>query len=511
MSYIDLLTTRALLGTARDAGDLPSPPGPLGDVPQPAASSRESALLRAAGAYLLYERAGRVPSKSQTTALHAPADPRPQCSPRAVTLFHKLLSIGETPLLLEWLSSCARADLRLPPAALPALLDAATRRFDNRAALKVPAAVVAGPPGIWLCRLNPEWSALVAEDASVDATEIWQTGTKGERLAALSRLRASHPAAARALLTSTFASEPAGDRAAFVDALSVGLGPDDEPFLEAALADRSKEVRSTTAALLARLPGSALVTRMIARLAPLIAYEPGEPAKLLRKAKPAKLAIELPAECDDAMKRDGIDPKPPAGAGYGERQYWLLQMLSMIPPSHWCNAFSATPAQLLEAIPKDHADLMKLAWSNATVNSSDPDWAEAYVRLGSGGNNPRINQHLVKLLRPSRRDDVVYEILLTGGLSSSAISDLVSSGPLDARSARVVMKWAAERASTIKTNHDYEMAQLLPALALAVPPSLLPEFEVAWPVEAFTSARNAHDKFFATLALRSQIQKEFAQ
>jgi hypothetical protein len=210
------------------------------------------------------------------------------------------------------------------------------------------------------------------------------------------------------------------------------------------------------------------------------------------------------------MKRDGIDPKPSPGAGYGERQYWLLQMLSMTPPSHWSKTFSAAPAQLLAAIPKDYADLVQLAWHNATVNASDPDWAEAFVRLGTAGKNRQLNEHLIKLLPDSRRDDVIYDLLSAGDAPSDTVFELAS-GPLDARSTTLLIARVKQRARDFKSNYDYEIAQLLPRLALAAPPALLSEFESAWPPENFEAAKKPHEQFFTTLTLRQNIQKEFAR
>ena len=55
-------------------------------------------------------------------------------------------------------------------------------------------------------------------------------------------------------------------RAAYVEALGVGLGPEDEPFLESALDDKSRQVRAEAVRLLATLPASRFAGRMTARL-----------------------------------------------------------------------------------------------------------------------------------------------------------------------------------------------------------------------------------------------------
>jgi hypothetical protein len=449
-------------------------------------------------------------ARKEIAATNWPEDTRPQCSKRAVTILQRVLAMNDAAMLIEWLTACMRANQRPPASMLPALLDAATRRIESRTILRAPTAAAVGPPGLWLCRLNPDWGALVAEDASVDAQQIWQTGSKPERIAALRRLRLTDPGAARDLLNSTFATEPATDRAAFLDALSVGLSASDEVFLETALSDRSKEVRAAASALLSRLPQSAFVARMIARVTPLLIFTSAEPGKFLRKGKAAQLTIELPAACDEAMKRDGIEPKPTAGSRFGERQFWLFQMLAMIPPAHWSKTFVATPAQLLAAIPNDYIDTMQMAWNKATANAQDADWAEAFVRLGSSGKNPRINEALVKFLPEDRRHEVIHDLLSAGDVANDTILEFIAGGSLDARSARLLMKRIADRARGLKTNYDHELAAILPRLALAAPPQLLHEFESAWPVELFEVAKKPHEQFFTTLTLRQNIQKEFA-
>ncbi|NEA81631.1 hypothetical protein G3I30_21765, partial [Actinospica acidiphila] len=96
---------------------------------------------------------------------------------------------------------------------------------------------------------------------------LWQEGLFAERVTLLTALRSRDAAAARALLEETWATERAEDRLMFLDSLRAGLAPDDETFLERALADRSRNVRETAAELLSALPASALAARMAARAA----------------------------------------------------------------------------------------------------------------------------------------------------------------------------------------------------------------------------------------------------
>jgi hypothetical protein len=136
-----------------------------------------------------------------------------------------------------------------------------------------------GKRGRWLARQNPDWAYAVAgevpdEPGAID--EAWTTGTPEARVALLRQLRQADPARGRELLASTWKTDGPEDRAAFLKAFEIGLGPDDEPFLEAALDDRRKEVRAAAIELLTRLPGSRLVRRMIERVAPLLSL-PSKP------------------------------------------------------------------------------------------------------------------------------------------------------------------------------------------------------------------------------------------
>src|SRR5205807_5989405 len=135
-----------------------------------------------------------------------------------------------------------------------------------------------------------------------------------------------------------WAADPADARTAFVSALEEKLSIQDESFLEAALDDRSKEVRRTAATLLSRLAESRLSARMLARATPLLEFKT---SKLLGKIS---LALNLPPEADAAALRDGLDPKAFADEKkLGERASILLQILSAVPPLYWLRPSGSTP------------------------------------------------------------------------------------------------------------------------------------------------------------------------
>ena len=161
-----------------------------------------------------------------------------------------------------------------------------------------------------------------------------------------------------------------------LDALAVGLGPEDEALLESALDDRAQGVRTAAAELLAKLPTSALVARVTARADAMLSYKVGR-----LDARPPK-AIEK-----DAV-RDGIAERPPYGTG--DRAWWLAQILSHVPPAHWVERFGPTPEELIVATSDASWQLSILeGWTHATATYQDRGWALPLWRFWSEPPEPK--------------------------------------------------------------------------------------------------------------------------
>ncbi|MFF4793229.1 DUF5691 domain-containing protein [Streptomyces sp. NPDC001276] len=374
------LVTTALLGTDRR-----TPPGGAPGRTAPVV------LLDAAAVQTVRRRAGLRPAPAARRPEPAPEDPRPPLPAAAARRLAALLADrpgaaggrrGTAPDLMEllpqWLAAANAHGYAPPPEALPALLDAARGRTDLRPA----ALAFGGPRALWLAGLNPDWrfalraapGADAARSGSEDADRVrklWEEGLFAERVALLASIRARTPAAARELLAGSWATERAEDRLMFLDSLRTGLGPDDEAFLEQALSDRSRNVRSTAAELLSALPGSALAARMAARARSCVAVDHtrGTPT----------LVVEAPHECDSAMERDGIVPKAPAGRG--ERSWWLGQLVEAAPLGTWPGRLGGRTPREIVALPVADGWQGELhaAWCRAAVRQRDAQWARALL------------------------------------------------------------------------------------------------------------------------------------
>ena len=363
------ITTAALLGTGRQPFTPPAAPGEMGAFLARLPADSEAALLGAAAAVSLFRSAGATPPTIDTPAPAAcPPETLPVCGPRVADGVALMLGGKHREALPEMLTALAGVGRRVPAPVLPDLLKQGRQSKELRGAI-LP---VLGNRGRWLAAQNREWAwadQLILETAESPET-VWAEGGSEARLGALTRLRQSNPARGLALLQSTWAGETADDRAAFVAALETGLSLSDEPFLEAALDDRGKEVRRAAAERLAQLPGSQLGQRMLARAEPLLAWK----RRLLRQGE---IQASLPEDCDPSMKRDGIETKPPY-VSLGEKAWWLAQILAAVPPNHWSERWGEPPADILEAVAKSEWKQALLSgWQGAVGRFSNEQWAEA--------------------------------------------------------------------------------------------------------------------------------------
>ncbi|MER5212315.1 DUF5691 domain-containing protein [Streptomyces sp. NPDC002838] len=422
------LVTAALLGTERR-----TPPG--------CAPGREApaALLDAAAVETVRRRAGLRPGPAARRPEPAAEDPRPPLPAAAARRLAMLLSDrpgtggggrrGTAPDLMEllpqWLATANARGFAAPPEILPALLDAARGRTDLRPA----ALTFAGPRAVWLARLNPDWrfalratpgggTSLPRPEDTDTIRQLWQEGLFAERVALLSALRAREPATARELLATTWTTERAEDRLMFLDSLRTGLSPQDEPFLEQSLTDRSRNVRATAAELLSALPDSALAARMAVRAGACVAVDHTKDIPTL--------TVEAPHECDPSMERDGVVSKPPTGRG--ERSWWFGQLVEAAPLPTWPARLGGRTPREIVALPvaDDWQGELHAAWCRAAVRQRDAEWARALLGApaspeagGPGAVSLAERAKLLSTLDAAERAEWVAGFIAAHGLSEA--------------------------------------------------------------------------------------------
>ncbi len=426
------LVITALLGTERR-----TPPAAV----MASGKDAPTALLDAAALHTVRRRAGLVPAPAAARPEPAPHDGRRPLPAAARRRLAQLLADRSAPssggrrgtapdlteLLPQWLAAANDHGYRTPPPLLPALLDAARARTD----LRPQALAFAGSRGLWLARFNPEWKfalrgssgggTLLPDVDDEDAVrQLWDEGLFAERVALLSAVRAHDPARARTMLAGTWPTERAEDRLMFLDSLRTGLSDADEPFLEQALSDRSRNVRATAAELLSALPHSALAGRMAARAASCVGQDrSGEGEGVL-------IGVEAPHECDADMQRDGVVPSPPTGRG--ERSWWLGQLVESAPLGVWAERLGGRTPQEIVALPvaDGWGEEIHAAWCRAAVRQGDADWSRALLgppgtppETGPGTSSLAERSKLLATLPQEERAVWVAQFIAAHGLSEA--------------------------------------------------------------------------------------------
>lgn len=311
---------------------------------------------------------------------------------RAAEHVLQLILRGIHPELLDnWLALARSARLALPHACLVPLIELAIQRRPLRSAVEP----LLGERGRWLVVQHPEWSEVFGADvAGVVSQDNWELGSLAQRVAALTALRSSNPGAALARLEADWAQEPAENRIALLPCLSTGLSLADEVFLERALDDKRKEVRSVAQQLLGTLPGSLLRERCKTRLLALLDLD--------RTATPT-LLLQLPQECDKAMKRDGIGMQTYHSTG--EKAGWLQDMMRCVAPQFWSEHWQLAPRAVIDLFGANEFSvvlLTGLAQAAARGLDASPD-ARAIAWFITLLDDPtqRAGIHIPGLLMPS--------------------------------------------------------------------------------------------------------------
>ncbi|MEE2034820.1 DUF5691 domain-containing protein [Rhodococcus chondri] len=355
------LTTAALLGTARSAPDL----GSLytGTAARSLTGDPAQVLLGAAALESVFVTGGAIPAPSMPPA-PAPDDDRPELPAAAVDRLQGMLVVG-SPLLAEWFSTAAH--FRIPHEHVVDLLNrAATSATSYRDEL----VQLTGARGRWLAAQNPQWAHLVPPDTADDA--VWLHATPAARRRWFTALRAADPAAAAAVLSTAWRSEPAAHRLTFVEALSDGLGDHDEPLLESALDDRSSKVREAACRMLRRLPHSAFAQRMAQRARDWMRVDAaGLPV--------AALEITVPDILDESARRDGVDGVGAPGRFRDEHIRRLWTVAASAPLATWSEMAGSPAAALTLRLPDGFDEAVRLGWDAATASQRDGQWATALL------------------------------------------------------------------------------------------------------------------------------------
>ncbi len=407
----------------------------LAQVAVRAGADAQRPLLDAAAAITVFRRAGTLPGsapKDPGTAVEpARSETAPRCSPAASARLALMLDGTHNEFLSEWCDRVAARGERVPEEHLILMLERGRQSIGVRSHL----APVLGQRGRWLAGLTDRWrwAADLGDDTPPqDMTAAFLTGRPEERRRALAAWRRLDPVAAREAVQASWREDNAGDRAAFIEGLKVGLSERDEPFLEAALDDRGKTVRIAAANLLTRLPASRFSDRMAARATAAVGISG------------SGLRISVPKEFTRDMARDGLVEKPPPDIG--QRAWWLRQIIAATPLSVWVDALGCGPVELVELeVTEEWRKELHRAWGAAAASAEDLDWARAL--LGAG--HLEDHEYLVAVLPPIERDRLVVDQIEASGLGAVEARLIAAlPGPWSPELSRATVEAAAALART---------------------------------------------------------------
>ena len=219
--------------------------------------------------------------------------------------------------LLHYAFARLRAhDLALPTALLPETIAHAQKH---------PADItdrLLGARGRWLFA-----EAGLRQNSAADADEDWQLLPFAARKDWLTRLRHEAPDQAREQLAALWSSAPANHRQDYIAILADRLTAADQPFLTAALKDRSKAVKESAHRLLMRLPDSAPVQQHLAWLRERLAWQDANGWQYLDAPYTAE------------MKAAGIEEISPLKEE-SDAAWQLRQIILALPLAIWAQYFA---------------------------------------------------------------------------------------------------------------------------------------------------------------------------
>jgi len=520
---IENIMTCAVLGTER-AGVLQFSStgldgGLLSSLEQ---DDRETYLLNAAAVVLLQRRAGYIPAKNSSSLPNpCPKESLTDCGKGMSGLIREAIGGQFRSVFPEALQLIRARRQRISFFLLVDILNAGVAQKN----LQVSISEVVGERGKWLASQNEQWSyACLVTSTAVTAAlnndasslfSIWSTASRAEQSALLSEMRIYCSDTALAVLQSTWKDETAAGRIEIIKCFTSNPKIEEEPFLNNALDDKSIEVRRIAQKILTTIPGSRFSQRILAVVSQFIRFDKHVFGGI-------GISVTIPQTFDPEWKNYGIDESSWI-KDVGDRAWWFIQWISLVPPEHWTTITNETPASLLRLADKSEwSDAIIIGWTKAAALSSDTDWKLAILQHWSRSNDQRTS---LSGLFPSindladKADDLIIERL---DRDIESLHDNHSALPLlqqytnvwsDNLSRRVIKSIQRTCRQTVKTPQPtWHTRALLKSAALRVSPMLADDFENGWPVIDKTRDewKSAVDEFTQLLRFRHNLYKEMS-
>jgi hypothetical protein len=269
--------------------------------------------------------------------------------------------------------------------------------------------------------------ALIASDTDEEAAkglffdritaENWTTFPKAQRRSFIAGVRQKDPAEGRTLIESVWKTEPAPVRTALLEALAVGLGADDKPFLDKLASDRAESVRQAAGRLIARMPDTEGFAQRLAEAAQCFKRRSNGVGRMM-----AALGMG---------GGDALTFMPPGGGlNWQEGRALRDRLFSDLPLAALAKAVSATPAEIIAAVPEDEHHVRLLLVDSATAEE-DTATVQGIVKARLFASQALTGAIVTSIATEARLpldSDVAVRLLATDAWKS-AVSSLAADGP----------------------------------------------------------------------------------
>ena len=212
----------------------------------------------------------------------------------------------------------------------------------------------------------------------------WTTFPKAQRRSFIAGLRREDPAAGRRLVEAVWKTEPAPMRAALLEAIATGLGPDDRTFLTSLATDRADSIKQAAASLLARMPFAEGLAQRLAAAAQCF-VRPSKSSALMKAIGlgGGALTFALPSAATNAT------------------QPVREQVFTGLSLDALADAVGATPDEILHALPVEETQIVMLHIDTALQNG-DIAMARRIVGTRLTSAPALASHHIVQLANQMR-------------------------------------------------------------------------------------------------------------
>ncbi|WP_310485759.1 DUF5691 domain-containing protein [Chamaesiphon sp. VAR_48_metabat_403] len=383
MNAWETLVASALVGTIRQEPTIDLTHPALRDYSERLTSqSATLRILSAAGLLATYESVGNSPASATAPLLTpAAADTLTRCSPSTTRYLSEILNDSKyEPILPELLRLLAKSGQTVPPDFLPLLLDLGKRERDLRSAI-LP---ILGDRGQWLANQNSKWKYAIdrsnlAPDP-IELQEIWLTGTRAERSAALTKWRQFQPIESCLAVAASWKQDKADDRLAWLEVLQTKLSLADEEFLEIALFDRNESVRLVAVHLLNQLPSK--YRQRLTKLA-------DKCLTIEENGNNYKIEINYPKAGNKEWQDAGINDKISRGNNQNEgnisdEEWRFLQVISATDLNIWSGNIDLL---VKTAVNLNLSFALLRGWTKAACYQKRTDWIKVLLIQANLGIN----------------------------------------------------------------------------------------------------------------------------